>query len=153
MRGTLAALASCLVLAVAGCGGDGDDDDDEFVANVNAVCAEYGPKLALIPPPAEDADEWAAIGANLADLLEASANELRLLEPPAGANDEYAEWLTLRSELATAMRDVQSAGGVHDEAAVAAGLQQVETTIKEADALAEELGFDECSPTEIQTAR
>lgn len=152
MRGTLAALASCLVLAVAGCGGDGDDND-EFVANVNAVCAEYGPKLALIPPPAEDVDEWAAIGADLADLLEASANELRLLEPPAGANDEYAEWLTLRSELATAMRDVQSAGGVHDEAAVAAGLQQVETTIEEADALAEELGFDECSPTEIQTAR
>jgi hypothetical protein len=154
MKGTLGALASCLVLAVAGCGGNGDDDSEaELVANVNAVCAEYGPKLALIPPPAEDVDEWAAIGADLADLLEASTNELRLLEPPASINDEYAEWVTLRSELTTAMREVQTAGGLHDEAGVAAALQQIETTIEEADGLADELGFDECSPTEIQTAR
>jgi hypothetical protein len=154
MRATLGAFAACLVLAVAGCGGDGGDDGQaEFAANVNAVCTEYWPKLALIPPPAEDVDEWAAIGADLGDLLEASANELRLLEPPPGVNDEYAEWLTLRSELAAAMREVQSAGGLHDEAGVAAGLEQIETTIEEADALAEELGFDECSPTQIQTAR
>ena len=153
MRVTLAALAACLVLVAAGCGGDGDDDGQaEFVANVNAVCADYGPKLALIPPPAEAKDEWAAVGADMADLLEASVNELRLLEPPESLNEEFADWLTLRDELAAVMRDVQTAGGLHDDAGLEAGLQRADSTVAEADSLAEELGFAECSPTGIRTA-
>jgi hypothetical protein len=154
MRATLAALAACFALASAACGGDGDDDGDaEFLAQVNAVCADYGPKLALIPPPAEDPDEWAAIGADMADLLEASVNELRLLEPPGGLDKEYSDWLALRSEMTTAMRDVQTVGGLHDEAGIAVGLQRLETLMAEADPLAEELGFAECSPTGVTTAR
>ena len=154
MRATLAALAACFALASAACGGDGDDGGDaEFLVQVNAVCADYGPKLALIPPPAEDPDEWAAIGADMADLLEASVNDLRLLEPPASLDEEYGDWLALRGEMTTAMRDVQTAGGLHDEAGIAAGLQRIESLMAEADPLAEELGFADCTPTGVTTAR
>ena len=153
MRATLAALAACFALASAACGGDGDDGEAEFLAQVNAVCADYGPKLALIPPPAEDPDEWAAIGADMADLLEASVNELRLLEPPGDLDEDYGDWLALRGEMPTAMRDVQIAGGLHDEAGIAAGLQRIESLMAEADPLAEELGFADCSPTGVTTAR
>ena len=73
MRSTVTALATCLVLALAACGGDDDDDGEaEFLSQVNAICAEYRPKLELLQPPAEFLDEWAAVGADMADLLEAS---------------------------------------------------------------------------------
>jgi hypothetical protein len=152
MRRPLGTLAACLVLAAAACGGDGDDADADFVSQVNAICADYGPKLALIPPPAEAKDEWAAIGADMADLLEASVNELRLLEPPDSLNEEFADWLALRDELAATMRDVQTAGGLHDDSGLEAGLQRVDSTVAEADSLAGDLGFSECSPTGVRTA-
>ena len=149
MRRTALLLAA--VLALAACGGDDGGGDTEFVTEVNAVCADYEPRLELIPPPAEAIDEWAAIGADLADLLEASVNELRLLEPPEALSDGFADWLALRAEMGAAMRDVQTAGGLHDRAGVEAGLERVETAIAEADPLAKELGFADCS-TGIRTA-
>ena len=152
MRATLTTIAVGLTLALAACGGDDDDNGDaQFVAGVNAICADYGPKLALIPPPAEALDEWAAIGADLADLLEASVNELRLLVPPEDISEDFAEWLALRTEMATTMRDVQAAGGLHDESALSEGLGRVDAAMATADPLAEELGFTDCSPTGIDT--
>jgi hypothetical protein len=150
---TLAGLLAALLLTVAAaCGGDGDSGaETEFRAQVNAVCADYGAKLALLAPPAEDVDEWAAIAADMGDLLEASVNELRLLEPPDGLSDGYAEWLGLRAELLTTMRDVQAAGGLHDDATVDSSLRQADATMTEADTLAEELGLDDCSPTRVAT--
>ena len=50
------------------------------------------------------------------------------------------------------MRDVQTAGGLHDEAGIEAGLQRVDAAIAEADPLAEQLGLAECSPTGVTTA-
>ena len=105
-------IGACLAFALAACGGgDGAEDNAEFVVQVNAICADYGPKLELIPPPAEALDEWAAIGADMADLLEASVNELRLLAPPEGLSEDFGGWLGLRTDMAAAMRDVQAAGG------------------------------------------
>ena len=152
MRTALLVPATCLLLAVAACGGDdGDDRDPAFISQVNAICAEYRPKLELLQPPAEFLDEWAAVGADMADLLEASVNELRLLEPPEGMADEFDEWLGLRSEMMTAMREVQTAGTLYDEPAIDGGLQRIDAAIAEADPLAEELGFTECSPTGVAT--
>ena len=152
MRAGLTTAAAVVALALAACGGDGDDEaEDQFLAEANAVCADYGPKLELIPPPAQDVDEWAAIGADMADLLEASVNELRLLVPPDGLADDFGEWLALRTEMATAMRDVQAAGGLHDEPAVASGLAQVNDAMAVADPLAEQIGLVDCAPTGIDS--
>ena len=152
MRTTLTTIAACLAFALAGCGGDDDGEDDaEFLSQVNAICADYGPKLELIPPPAEAIDEWAAIGADLADLLEASVNELRLVVPPEGQAEDFGDWLALRTEMATAMRDIQAAGGLHDEPAVEEGLARVDEAMTVADPLAEQLGFEDCAPTGIDT--
>jgi hypothetical protein len=153
MRTSLTTAAVLLGLMVAACGGnDGDDEAEaEFLAQVNAVCADYGPKLELVPPPAQDLDEWAAIGADMADLLEASVNQLRLLEPPEDLSGDFSDWLALRTEMTTAMREVQAAGGLHDEPAVEAGLARVNEAMMTADPLAAQLGFEECSPTGIDT--
>ena len=112
----LAVLFACVALAA--CGGDEDEGSDEFLAQANAICAEYGPKIEAIPPPLEDIDEWGAVGADMGDQLEASVNELRLVQPPDDLTDAYAEWIGLRADLLTSMRALQEAGNNHDEAGV-----------------------------------
>jgi hypothetical protein len=152
MKPAFTAVMACLLLALAACGGDDGGGDAAFISQVNAICAEYRPKLEFLRPPAEFPDEWGAVGADMADLLEASVNELRLLEPPEGIADEFDEWLGLRAEMTTAMRDVQTAGTLHDEPAIQAGLKRVDAALAEADPLAEKLGLAECSPTGVRTA-
>jgi hypothetical protein len=147
IRVALALLCACLVLA--SCGGDEDGSSDEFVTQANAICAEYGPRIAAIPPPLEDIDEWGAVGADIGDQLEASVNELRLLEPPEELADEYSEWVAIRAELLTEMRGVQDAGNLHDETGVEAGLASITELQAQADGLAEDLGLADCSPTGI----
>ena len=142
----LAVLFACVALAA--CGGD-DEGSDEFLPQANAVCAEYGPKIEAVPPPLEDIDEWGAVGADIGDQLEASVNELRLVQPPDDLTDAYAEWIGLRADLLTSMRAVQEAGNNHDEAGVEAGLSEIRETQARADELAEELGLADCSPTGI----
>ena len=119
------------------------------LSQANAVCAEYGPKIEAVPPPLEDIDEWGAVGADIGDQLEASVNELRLVQPPDDLTDAYAEWIGLRADLLTSMRAVQDAGNNHDLAGVEAGLSEIRETQARADELAEELGLAECSPTGI----
>ena len=151
MRKPLATLCAAMLLgAAAGCGG-GDDGEAEFLAEVNAICDEYRPKLALLAPPSLDEEEWAAIAADMGDLLEASVNELRLLEPPESIGEDYGEWLDLRAEILSAMRDVQAAAGLHDLQALDTALQRANAAMAEADPLAEEIGFEACSPTGIRT--
>ena len=87
----------------------------------------------------------------MADLLEASVNELRLLAPPEGLSEDFGGWLALRTEMATAMRDVQAAGGLHDESAVDDALGRMNEAMATADPLAVQLGFGDCSPTGIDT--
>jgi hypothetical protein len=143
----LAVLFACMALAA--CGGDEDESSDEFLSEANAICAEYGPKIEAIPPPLEDIDEWGAVGADMGDQLEASVNELRLVQPPDDLTDTYAEWIGLRADLLTSMRALQEAGNNHDEAGVEAGLTEIRETQARADELAEELGLADCSPTGI----
>ena len=148
MRSALAAVGTCLFLA-AGCGGDeGDGDADAFRAEANAVCAEYGPKIAAVPPPLEDPDEWAAIAGDKGDLLEAAVNELRLLEPPDDLGERYDEWLELKGRSLAATRDLQVAGAAHDEELISEALNTIEEAEAEADPLAEELGLSDCAASE-----
>ena len=153
MRTTLTAVCAALLLGVAAaCGGDDDGGDGEFQSQVNAICADYGPKLALLTPPAVSNEEWAAIGADMGDLLEASVNELRLLQPPEDLSEDYAEWLAARTRILAAIRDAQVAGGSHDEQGLEESLAKANAAIAEADPLAEELGFADCSPTGVTTS-
>lgn len=151
MRTSLTILAAIVALVLAACGGDDGEDDSEFVSRVNAVCADYGERLAFLAPPAQDLDEWAAVGADMGDLLEASVSRLRQLDAPEELQDDYAAWLEQRAAMSSAMRDVQAAGGLVDAAGVEEALQRVEAAIAEADAIAEDAGFEECYPTDIQT--
>jgi hypothetical protein len=91
MRTLIPPLAALLIAVAVACGADDSEAETEFRAEVNAVCSNYGPKLELLAPPTEALDEWAAIAADMGDLLEASVNELRLVEPPEELSDGYAE--------------------------------------------------------------
>lgn len=151
MRYTLGAIGICF-LPAACAGGEDGGGEEEFLPEANAICANYGPKIAAIPPPLEDDDEWAAIAADMGDQLEASVNELQQLEPPADLEDDYSTWVALRADILTAMRSVQDAANIHDDPGIEAGLDTVAEKQAEADALAEELGLVDCSPTGITLA-
>jgi hypothetical protein len=146
MRSALAGMSACLVLA-AGCGGDGggDGDPDAFRAEANSICTEYEEKIAAIPAPQEALDEWAAIAADVGDLLETGINELDALEPPGDLGEGYDEWVELKRESLSATRELQEAGAAADEELVSEALARIERSESRADELAAELGLDECA--------
>ena len=76
-----------------------------------------------------------------------AVNELSLLEPPEPLREEYEDWLALKSDSLSATRDLQVAGAADDEELVAGALRAMEAET-EADALATELGLDECASAE-----
>ena len=139
-------MGTCLVLA-SGCSGDeGDDGDaDAFRAEANAICADYEEKIAMIPPPQEALDEWAAIAADIGDLLETGVNELDALEPPGDLGERYDEWVALKRESLTATRDLQEAGAAANRELISEALDRLEQSESEADEIAEELGLVECA--------
>jgi hypothetical protein len=141
-------MGTCLVLA-AGCGGDEDGGDtDAFRAEANAICADYEKKIATIPPPQEDLDEWAAIAGDIGDLLEAGVNELDTLEPPGDLSERYDEWLALKRESLSATRDLQDAGAAANQELIPEALDRIEQSEGRADEIAAELGLDECATTQ-----
>jgi hypothetical protein len=145
MRSALAAVGACLVLA-AGCGGDEDGGDtDAFRAEAEAICADYEEKIATIPPPQEDLDEWAAIAGDIGDLLETGVNELDALEPPGDLSERYDEWLSLKRESLSATRDLQDAGAAANQELISEALGRIEQSEGRADEIAAELGLDECA--------
>ena len=145
VRSAFAALGTCLVLA-AGCGGD-DAEAEAFREEANAICAEYEEKIAMIPPPQEALDEWAAIAGDIGDILEAGVNELDALVPPDDLGERYDEWLALKRETLSATRDLQDAGGLLDQEGVDSALNRIEESEGRADELAAELELDDCAAT------
>ncbi|MGH3022327.1 MAG: hypothetical protein ACRDNI_01605 [Gaiellaceae bacterium] len=144
-RSALGAVGACLVLA-AGCGGD-DADAEAFLAEANAICAEFEESIAMIPPPQEALDEWAAIAGDIGDILEAGVNELDALEPPGDLGERYDEWLAHKRETLSATRDLQEAGALLDQERVDSALRRIEQSEGQADELAAELELDECAAT------
>lgn len=147
MKNALAPLVAALLLLGAACGGE-ENGADEFRAQADAICADYGPRIAAVPPPLEDADEWAAIAGDIGDLLEAAVNELRGLEPPSDLGADYGEWVALKEEVLTQTRALQEAGAAHDVEAVAVALSTAQQKEAEADELAQELGLTDCATSE-----
>ena len=146
MRSALTVLPVSLLLA-AGCGGNGGGggDPEAFRADANAICADYEEKIAVIPPPQEALDEWAAIAGDVGDLLETGVNELDALEPPGDLGERYDEWLELKRESLSATRDLQEAGAAANQELVSEALDRIEQSEGRADELAAELGLDECA--------
>ena len=145
MRSSLAAVGTCVVLAT-GCGGD-DAEADAFRDEANAICAEFEESIAMIPPPQEALDEWAAIAGDVGDILEAGVNELDALDPPGDLGERYDEWLALKRETLSATRDLQDAGGLLDQERVDGALARIEESESQADELAAELELDDCAAT------
>ena len=133
--------AGCaLVLAAAGCsGGSGDD----FAAEANAVCADYDERIAAIETPA-DLDALSGSAEEIAALIEEGTAALRELQPPEDLADGFDEWLELNDEAAANARQISAAAEAGDRERIVELAALAEEGEANADALAEELGLEEC---------
>jgi hypothetical protein len=139
MRGVRAA-GCALVLAAAGCTGDGGGG---FAAEANAVCADYDERIGAVATPA-DLGDLADSAEEIAGLIEEGTAALRELEPPEELAGEFADWLALNDEAAENAREISAAAEDGDRERIVDLAELAEQDEAEADALAEELGLDEC---------
>ena len=139
MRRTRAA-GCALLLAAAGCNGGGGND---FAEQANAVCADYDERISAVEAPA-DLDALAASAEEIAALIEEGTAALRELEPPADLADGLGEWLDLNDEAAANARQISAAAEAGERERIVELAAFAEENEAAADALAEDLGLDEC---------
>jgi hypothetical protein len=139
MRGVRAA-GCALVLAAAGCAGDGGGG---FAAEANALCADYDERIGAVATPA-DLGDLADSAEEIAGLIEEGTAALRELEAPAGLAPAFEDWLALNDEAAANAREISAAAEDGDRDRIVDLAELAEQNEAEADALAQELGLDEC---------
>jgi hypothetical protein len=136
----LRAAGCALVVAAAGCTGEGGGD---FAGEANALCADYDDRIAAIETPGDLAD-LAASAEEIAVLIEEGTAALRELEPPEDLAARFEEWLALNDEAAENAREISAAAEDGDQERIVDLAELAGQNEAEADALAEELGLDEC---------
>jgi hypothetical protein len=134
------AAGCALVLAAAGCTGEGGDD---FAQEANALCADYDERIGAVATPA-DLGDLADSAEEIAGLIEEGTAALRELEAPAGLAPAFEDWLALNDEAAANAREISAAAEDGDRDRIVDLAELAEQNEAEADALAEELGLDEC---------
>lgn len=155
MRTMLIALAG-VILGVAGCGdgggGGGQLSQDEFVKQADAICAEAETKQDAIDvpdisasPTDEELDKFADALDEGVDLTRDQIDQLRDLNPPAEAEDEWSKTV---DELDGSMDDVEEASGKArdgDTAGLASSLNEASVKSDSATKRAKALGLKVCS--------
>jgi methyl-accepting chemotaxis protein len=134
-RPRAAAFLLCAALSGAGCGGE-DEEADRFregynaaverLNEVNANIEESGRELAARPGP-EIAREFERI----ADTAARTRADLRRLEPPDDARDEFGELLTAIGEGVEDIRGVASAARKGDQDRFSAATERLSETSQE----------------------
>ena len=134
-------VAGCtLLLAAAGCtGGSGSD----FAGEANALCADYDERIAAVETPA-DLDALDRSAEEIAALIEEGTAALRELEPPEDLEDGFDDWLDLSDQSAANARQISAAAAAGDRERIVELAALAEQNEADADALAEELGLEEC---------
>lgn len=92
----LAAIAALGAVSVAGCGGDDGPSNEEFVSQANAICERHTERIeaaaseALAGGELPDPREFGKVAQQtIIPEITAQVEELRELEPPDEAADEY----------------------------------------------------------------
>ena len=144
-----AALVTTLALVATGCIGGDDDDEgvtkEDFIEQADAVCADYGAQI-------EEAGEGLGQDATMDDvvalfndeaipLFREQVEELRALELPEADEDDLEE---LWDELESAIDETEQTVNEDPESL----LSEDEDPFAEADAFAQEYGFQQCGSNE-----
>jgi hypothetical protein len=134
------AAGCALLIAAAGCSGE---EGGDFAQEANALCADYDERIAAVETPA-DLDALAGSAETIAGLIEEGTAALRELEPPADLAGGFGQWLDLNDEAAANARRISAAAEAGDRDRIVDLAAAADANEAEADALAGELGLDEC---------
>ncbi len=143
-------LSGALVLA---CGGDGGSDapsKESFIAEADQICAEFNSasdaRVAEVEALINDGDFEGAADLFLenADRISTALDEIEELGIPEGDEQTIEEWIALGREQAATAEGVAEAIRVEDGAAINAGIEEGETNLAEADAIADQYGMIDC---------
>jgi hypothetical protein len=135
----------CGVVALAGCGGGGDRlTKEELASRADAICGKYEAKLDALAEP-QSIEEVASLAEKAKPIVADGVDELEQLEPPEELEDDYDRWIELNRDSLEAIDDLKQAAADGDEARVQQVVQDANAQEKEADALARQIGLDECA--------
>lgn len=137
--------AAALAASAAGCGGGGLSEE-EYVAKLNAICADASAQRAEIGDP-QTLAEVVELGPRILDeFARAIERAEELGDPPgeiAGRVDRFIELSEERLDLMTQVVDAATAGNTEQIAALGDRIDPVDS---EADEIARELGATDCAP-------
>ena len=140
-RVTTVVAVAALALAAAGCDDDDRDPRSDFLAQADRICLHSGLRPKAIP---NDNAQAAALLSEESRLRAGVHAKLRALEPPAELRRDYARFLALSDDVASALR--RMAGVARRDDSVRLAELARETTIVEdgRQRLAERIGFRRC---------
>jgi uncharacterized protein YecT (DUF1311 family) len=143
----LQALAAVLVLALVGCG-EGSKSDrltkDQWIAQADAVCAEYESRLEALPEPNDVADV-ARLAREAQPIAAEGVEKLRALDPPEELEPAVAAWLELNDANVAAIDDLLAAAEAGDRQEVEVIAEKSTENERRADELAKRIGLANCA--------
>jgi hypothetical protein len=145
----IASLAVALVATTAACGGGGDDrlSQEEFKEQANAICDKYDSRIQALETPSSP-EEVSGFVDQVIPLLQKGISELRALNPPAEAEDDYNRMLDETAKAVPAARQLADAATENDAAAVQEALAAARKAEQASDEIATKLGLTGCASSE-----
>jgi signal transduction protein with GAF and PtsI domain len=145
MRGIGVLGVVCGVAVLTGCGGDGGAlSRDELVSRADAICTKYEERIDALAEP-QSIEEVEALADQAKPIVEDGVDELARLQPPEDLEDEYDRWIGLNRESVDTIDELKEAAAAGDGARVQQVVQDADEKEREADALARQIGLDECA--------
>jgi hypothetical protein len=141
--GTLAVL--CGVAALAGCGGGGDPlTKEQLATQADAICAKYEKRIDALAEP-QSLEEVETLAEEAKPIVEEGVDELDQLQPPEELEEEYERWIEVNHDSVEAIDELRDAAASGDEKRVQQVAKDAARKEREADALARQIGLDECA--------
>lgn len=149
----IAAVLFASAALFAACGGNGGSDapsQEDFIAQADAICAEFNSdsdaRVAEVETLINQGDFEGAADLFLenANRISTALDEIEELGIPEGDEQTIEEWVSLGRDQAATAEEVAEAIRVEDGAAISAGIEEGEANLAEADAIADEYGMIDC---------
>jgi hypothetical protein len=140
-------LVLALVLALTGCGGGGDGDrlsQEELSERAQEICGEARSELDAIDFDGDSSEAVAAYAAAAAPVLRERLAELERLEPPADAEEPWAQFLEEARREARALEQLEEAAREEDHRAAGKAARAGRQAAIRTAALAQVLGIQAC---------
>lgn len=140
----LIAVATATVVVVVAESGGSATTQEEYVAQVNAICAEYGKKLDAIPPPGDLSSPGSVVESleQAIPILEEQAKEIRKLDHPSKLDNDIDELHRLTDESLGDLRRALRAASERALYPMATALTAFGEARDEAKAVSNRLGFN-----------